>query len=60
MCGRHHLTALFYLISNIIKSIIWVALVVVALVRSRAYSDKSGDYGSAYTGTGIGLSVALL
>jgi hypothetical protein len=60
MCGTLRLTALFYLISNIIKSIIWVALATVALVRSRGYSDYSGDYGSAYSGVGIGLSICMM
>jgi hypothetical protein len=56
LCGVCRLTALFYLISNVIKSTIWVALVVIALVRSQGYNGG----GSAYNGIGIGLSIAMM
>ncbi len=60
------LTPGFYLVTNVVKSAIWIGLTVASLVVSKGYQtyyDSDGNAyntGIGYSGFGIGMSIALM
>jgi hypothetical protein len=59
LCASYILSPLFYLVSNVIKSAMWVGLVTATLVINHGYQGDTWS-GVAYNGIGIGVSVALM
>jgi hypothetical protein len=59
LCASYILSPLFYLVSNILKSAIWIGLTIATLVINHGYEGDTWT-GVAYNGIGIGVSVALM
>jgi len=59
LCANYILSPLFYLVSNVLKSTIWVGLSIATLVINHGYKGDTWT-GVAYNGIGIGVSVALM
>jgi hypothetical protein len=59
LCASYILSPLFYLVSNVLKSAIWIGLTIATLVINHGYKGDTWT-SVAYNGIGIGVSVALM